>query len=101
MKVERILKIGFIVCTFLFFGSGFFFIMLSEVCPQQSDAKHIFGIYYKGTYFYITLTQLRILVFMASTSGLGIIIFGIIQEVLKKKNKKQNEVKLSREKQVK
>jgi len=88
MVAEKFFKVGITICAVVLFSSFGLICIYNYICPSELTANHIIEIYSHGEYFYTTLAQYILLVSMACTGGLGIIILGVIQEVLAKKRDK-------------
>ena len=93
MKSKTFFKIGFIVCAVLLFGGGGIFYIYHFTCPLEPSPLaptpiHTVEIESHGKYLYITPVQYILVASMMCTGGLGIIVLGITQVVLKKRNNK-------------
>ncbi len=93
MKSKTFFKVGFIVCAVLLFGGGGIFYIYHYICPLEPSPLVPTSIYTveiesHGKYLYTTPAQYILVASMMCTGGLGIIILGIIQEVLEKKSGK-------------
>ena len=89
-KTEKLQTIGFIACFCILICSGILLVILAGHSPKEPDATHTFEWFWihKGNYRYLIPAHYITLVSAACAGGFGIIILGIIQVSLRKKDDK-------------
>lgn len=88
IKTVKFLSNGISICLLIFIASFILHSYYMYSCPREYNASSWIPMESHGVIFYLTSVEYILLAILALTGGLGIIVFGLLTTIKRKKKSK-------------